>query len=51
MIQKGVHPILDDISIMGKYGAKQEATDKFSLRGRVFHKIRDDILSGKYKDN
>ena len=36
---------------MGKYGAKQEVTDKFSLRGRVFHKIRDDILSGKYKDN
>ena len=42
---------MDDFSIMGKYGTKQEATDKFSLRGRVFHKIRDDILSGKYKDN
>ncbi len=30
---------------------KQEVTDKFSLRGRVFHKIREDILSGKYKEN
>ena len=36
---------------MGNYDVKQEVTDKFSLRGRVFHKIRDDILSGKYKDN
>ena len=36
---------------MGSYDVKQEVTDKFSLRGRVFHKIRDDILSGKYKDN
>src|SRR5574344_1501908 len=23
-------------------------TDKYSLRGRVFHRIREDILSGKY---
>lgn len=30
---------------------KQEGTEKFSLRGKVFHKIREDILSGKYKDN
>lgn len=29
---------------------KNEVQDKFSLRGRVFHTIRDDILSGKYKD-
>ena len=36
---------------MGKYNSKNESSDKFSLRGRVFHKIRDDILSGKYKDN
>ena len=28
-----------------------EGNDKYSLRGRVFHKIRDDILSGKYKDH
>ena len=27
-----------------------EISDKYSLRGRVFHKIRDDILNGKYKD-
>ena len=31
---------------MGKYDVKQEVTDKYSLRGRVFHKLRDDILSG-----
>lgn len=36
---------------MGTYDVKQDVTDKFSLRGRVFHKIREDILSGKYKDN
>ena len=34
-----------------KYDVKQEVTDKYSLRGRVFHKLRDDILSGKYEEN
>lgn len=29
---------------------KQEVTDKFSLRGRVFHKLREDILNGKYAE-
>ena len=29
----------------------QEATDKYSLRGMVFTKIREDILSGKYTEN
>ena len=33
---------------MSKYDLKQEVTDKYSLRGRVFNKIREDILSGKY---
>ena len=37
--------------MMGKYDVKQEVTDKYSLRGRVFQKIRDDILSGKYKEH
>lgn len=36
---------------MSNYDLKQEVTDKYSLRGRVFHKIRDDILSGKYKEH
>ena len=36
---------------MGSYDFKNEVTDKFSLRGRVYHKIRDDILNGVYKDN
>lgn len=34
---------MDSINNIGK-----ESTDKYSLRGRVFHKIREDILSGKY---
>ncbi len=33
------------------YDVKQEVTDKYSLRGRVFHKLREDILSGKYEDH
>lgn len=36
---------------MGSYDVKQEVTDKYSLRGRVFSKIREDILEGKYKDH
>lgn len=28
----------------------KDVADKYSLRGRVFHQIRDGILSGKYKD-
>lgn len=36
---------------MSKYDVKQEVSDKYSLRGRVFHKIRDDILNGKYKEH
>ncbi len=36
---------------MDKYDVKNEVTDKYSLRGRVFHKLRDDILSGKYREH
>ena len=36
---------------MNHYDVKQEVTDKFSLRGRVYHKIREDILDGKYHEN
>lgn len=28
-----------------------EITDKYSLRGRVYHQIREDIISGHYKKN
>lgn len=28
-----------------------EVSDNYSLRGRVFHKIREDILRGRYKQN
>lgn len=30
---------------------QKEVTDKYSLRGRVFHKLRDDILAGVYAEN
>lgn len=30
---------------------QKEVSDKYSLRGRVFHHIREDILSGKYNEN
>ena len=36
---------------MSTNDVKQEVTDKYSLRGRVFNRIREDILSGKYKEN
>lgn len=29
---------------------KNEVSDKYSLRGRVFHKLRNAILSGEYKE-
>ena len=35
---------------MEKYDVKQEVTDKYSLRVRIFHKLREDILNGKYAD-
>ena len=36
---------------MSNYDVKQEVTDKYSLRGRVFHKIREDILNGLYQEH
>lgn len=36
---------------MQEYDLKQEVSDKYSLRGRVFNRVREDILSGKYKEN
>lgn len=40
-----------EVRIVGDYNLKEEVSDKYSLRGRVFHKLRDDILNGKYKEN
>lgn len=40
-----------EVKVMGDYNLKEEVTDKYSLRGRVFHKLREDILNGKYKEN
>lgn len=35
---------------MKEYNLKSEVTDKYSLRGRVYAKIREDILNGDYKN-
>lgn len=34
---------------MSEYGTNN--SDQYSLRGKVFHKLREDILNGKYKQN
>ncbi len=36
---------------MTNYDKKYDTDDKYSLRGRVFQKLREDILSGKYKEH
>ena len=36
---------------MSEYDVNHEASDKYSLRGRVFKKLREDILNGRYKEN
>ena len=30
---------------------KEESSDRYSLRGKVFHQLREDILSGKYEEH
>lgn len=30
---------------------KGESSDRYSLRGKVFHQLREDILSGHYKEH
>lgn len=36
---------------MEEFNLQKEFEDKYSLRGRVFNKIREDILGGVYKEN
>lgn len=36
---------------MSNLNFNNDGNDNYSLRGRVFHKIRDDILKGRYKQN
>ncbi len=36
---------------MTNYDKKYDADDKYSLRGRVFQKLREDILNGRYKEH
>nr|MDE7476791.1 winged helix-turn-helix domain-containing protein [Lachnospiraceae bacterium] len=36
---------------MGEYDVNHEALDKYSLRGRVFRKLREDILNGIHQEN
>ena len=41
----------ENISAHDEGKVSGEVTDKYSLRGRVFNRIREDILSGKYREN
>lgn len=36
---------------MDNYNGGKEPQDRYSLRGKVFHRIREDILAGKYAQN
>lgn len=36
---------------MTDYKESRESSNNYSLRGRVFNKIREDILEGRYKEN
>ena len=36
---------------MDNYNGEKEMPDRYSLRGKVFHRLREDILSGKYAQN
>ena len=36
---------------MEDFDLHKEVTDKYSLRGRVFNKLREDILSGVFQEN
>ncbi|WP_130836843.1 GntR family transcriptional regulator [Lachnoclostridium sp. Marseille-P6806] len=36
---------------MREYNVKNEVSDRYSLRGRVFTRIREDILNGKYQEH
>ena len=36
---------------MEEFNLEKEAADRYSLRGRVFNKIREDILAGAYQEN
>ena len=36
---------------MNENDVKKEVTDKYSLRGRVYNRLREDILSGRLKEN
>lgn len=36
---------------MSSMEMEKEAADRYSLRGRVFHRLREDILDGKYRQH
>ncbi|HWT74633.1 MAG TPA: GntR family transcriptional regulator [Mobilitalea sp.] len=36
---------------MEDFNLQKEGTDKYSLRGKVFYKLREDILAGRYQEN
>lgn len=39
------------LQLGSNHSVQNEVTDKYSLRGRVFNKIREDILYGRFKKN
>jgi DNA-binding GntR family transcriptional regulator len=41
----------EDEQEMDNYNSTKEPQDRYSLRGKVFHRIREDILEGKYAQN
>ena len=36
--------------VMDVLSQAAETADRYSLRGRVFHRLRDDILNGRYRE-
>lgn len=43
--------LLEGGRFLEEFNLQKEFEDKYSLRGRVFNKIREDILGGVYKEN
>ncbi|HHX12495.1 MAG TPA: GntR family transcriptional regulator [Clostridiales bacterium] len=43
--------MLEGGRFLEEFNLQKEFEDKYSLRGRVFNKIREDILGGVYKEN
>lgn len=50
-VQRGNKKVCTEMRLcMKNYTGGQEEMDKYSLRGKVFNKIREDILAGNYQE-